>query len=80
MTSTQTYAVVQKFTLIKFYLQCICTGRMKIDWNQSEKRLPLDLGIVAIGVIIHNVLSCAVFKERRRIENQELNALNLNGT
>ena len=53
---------------------------MDIDWDQLEKRLPLDLGIVAIGVIIHNVLSCAVFIERRRIENQEQNALNLNGT
>ena len=55
-------------------------GRMDIDWDQLEKRLPMDLAIVATGVIVHNVLSCAVFKERRRIENQEKYVLNLDGT
>ena len=52
---------------------------MDIDWDQLEKRLPMDLAIVATGVVVHNVLSCAVFKERRRIENQQQNVLNLDG-
>ena len=55
-------------------------GRMDTDRNQLENRLPLDLSIVGIGVIVHNVLSFAVFMERRKIQNQEQNILNANGT
>ena len=65
--------------LFEFFMQCICMGRMDTDRNQLENRLPLDLLIVGIGVIVHNVLSYAVFIERRKIENQEQNILYVNG-
>ena len=46
-------------------------GRMDIHWNELEKRPPIDNVIVALGVMVHNVLSYPVYRERRRIENQE---------
>ena len=57
------------------YLKCICMGKMDINWDELEKRPPIDNIIVALGVIVHNVLSYPVYRERRRIENQEIEAL-----
>ena len=54
-------------------------GRMDIHWDELEKRPPIDNIIVALGVIVHNVLSYPVYRERRRIENQESEAVNGNG-
>ena len=54
-------------------------GRMDIHWDELEKRPPIDNIIVALGVIVHNVLSYPVYRERRRIENQESEALGNKG-
>ena len=55
-------------------------GRMDTRWHEVEKRPPIDNIIVAFGVIVHNVLSYPVYRERLRIENQEREILNGKGT
>ena len=46
-------------------------GTYDEDWVKLGKRLPLDLAFGALAILIHNILTYPVYKERKRVENQE---------
>ena len=46
-------------------------GTYDEDWAKLDKRLPLDLAFGALAILIHNILTYPVYKERKRVENQE---------
>ena len=46
-------------------------GTYDEDWAKLDKRLPLDLAFGAQAILIHNILTYPVYKERKRVENQE---------
>ena len=52
--------------------ECICMGRFDHEWNLLDKRPPLDIMIFGFCIIVQNVLAYPIFRERRRIENEEI--------
>ena len=46
-------------------------GTYDEEWAKLGKRLPLDLAFGALAILIHNILTYPVYKERKRVENQE---------